>query len=320
MTLGAMTYQIKIGTLTMKGVTAVRINSSVESLADTATIELPAYVGNEPYDIEAKIKRGMKVTIDLGYQDRNKREFTGYVRSISVNTPCLIECEDDMFLFRKEVKSEVFVKKSVSDILRSICTQLGFKLTSFVDDLKYDKFVIRDATGYEVLTKIQEQFRIALYIWDGELWATYQSQNRNGTAAVDYSKNIKASELKYVREVDVKVRVQIRGVGADNKATKTITAGEAGGEVLNLPDRLNVTDEQALLSIAKEELRLRSYTGYRGSLTCWGRPYVGRGFVLNVIDNDYRDRNGYYYVKSTEVNFSKSTGYERKIDLAERLA
>jgi phage protein D len=318
MTLGAMTYDIKIGSRTLKGVTAVSISNSVESLSAIATIELPGYIANKPFLVENYIKRGDKVTISLGYKGENKQEFTGFVRAISTNIPVRIECEDEIFAFRKEVKSEVFLKKSVTDILKSVAGQIGYPLVSKVDALKYDKFVINQATGYEVLQKIQEQFRIMIYMYDGKLWANYFFMERNGVEYIELSKNVKAANLQYVSETDVKVRVNIKGVGADNKSTKQITVGEKGGEVVNLPDRLNVTDEKALENIAKEELKRLSYTGYRGDVTLWGRPFVGLAWVVNVRDPDYAGRDGFYFVKAVKVSFNIQ-GYERNLTLAERL-
>ncbi len=319
MTLGQLAYYIKIGTRTLKGVSKVEINGSVEALSSVATIELPAYINNKPFMVEDFVKRGMPVSIQLGYNNDLFTEFKGFVRGISVNTPCLIECEDEIFAFRKEVKSEVFLKKSVSDILKSVASQIGYPVKSYVDALKYDKFVINEATGYEVLQKIQEQFRIMIYMYNGTLYANYFYMERNGYAALDFAKNIKASNLKFVREDDVKVRVNIRGVGADNKATKQISVGQKGGEVVNLPERLNVTDEKALENIAKEELKRLSYTGFRGDVTIWGKPFVGVAWVVAVNDSDYPDHDGNYFVKGAKVRFSKS-GFERVLTLAERIA
>ena len=319
MTIGAMTYQIKIGTKTLKGVSKVTIVSSVEALSVTASIEIPAYINNKPYDIESQIKRGDTVEIRLGYNNLNNLEFKGFVRSISVNSPCVIDCEDEMFKFRKEVKSEVFVKKSVTDILKSIAGQIGYPVVSKVSDLVYDKMVINQATGYEVLQKIQEQFRILIYMYNGKLYANYMYLERNGVEYINFQKNIKASSLKFVRAEDLKVKVNIKGVGADNKATKQISVGESGGEVINLPDRLNVTNEKALQNIAREELKRVSYTGFRGDVTTWGIPFVGLAWVVSVKDEDYPDHDGFYFVKGVTVNFSVA-GFERKLTLAERLA
>lgn len=295
------------------------IASSVEALSDTATIELPAYINNQAYDIESQVKRGMPCEIYLGYENNNQLEFNGFVRAISVNTPCVIELEDEMFAFRKKVKSEVFIKKSVTDIIKSIATQIGYPVESKVDDLKYDKFVVNEATGYEVLQKIQEQFRIAIYMHRGKLYANYLFLERNGTEFIDFAKNVKASSLNFVREEDVKVRVNIKGISSDNKSTREVWVGDNGGEVINLPDRLNVTDEKVLELIAREELKRVSYTGFRGEVTLWGKPYIGAAWVVNVNDSDYKNHDGFYFVKAVKVHCS-SKGFERKINLAERLS
>jgi hypothetical protein len=202
--------------------------------------------------------------------------------------------------------------------LQSICSQLSFELDSEVDDLKYDKFVIQAATGYEVLTKIKDQFNISLYIRDGRLFAGYRYLERFGNVTIDYAKNVKADNLKFVSSEDVKVQVRIQGVGKDNKSTRGIEVGERGGEVIKLPPRLNVTDEAALELIAQAELRRLSYSGFRGDITTFGRPYSQRGYMAKVIDPDYPDRTGNYFVKAVTVGFSRN-GYERKVELGERL-
>lgn len=315
----ALTYNIHIGLNRLKGLSKVEIRSSVDTLSDTATITLPAYINNVTYDIERRVKRGMKVKFDLGYDGENVTEFVGYVRSISVNSPVVIECEDEMFLFRKAVKSEVFVNASVTEILESVASQLSFGLDSSVSDLKYDKFVIQSATGYEVLMKIKDQFNISLYIRDGKLFAGYRYLERFGNVTVDFEQNVKASNLQYVSAEDVKVQVQLKGVGKDNKSTRQIEVGERGGEVIKLPPRLNITDEAALERIAKDELKRLSYSGFRGDVTTFGRPYSERGYVAKVIDPDYPDRVGNYFVKGVTVSFSQN-GYERKLELGERLS
>lgn len=320
MTLGAMTYDIKIGSRTLKGISSVVIDNSTEALSATATIELPGYIANKPFLPERFIKRGDTVSISLGYNGDNRQEFKGFVRSISTNIPVRIECEDEIFRFRKAVKSEVFIKKSVSDILTSVCQQIGVPLNSKVGALKYDKFVINEATGYEVLQKIQEQFRIMIFMYNGNLNANYVHMERKGVEYADLSRNVKAANLMYVNAADVKVRVTIRGVAADNKVTKEVAVGQKGGEVVNLPERLNVVDESALENIAKEELKRLSYTGFRGDLTLWGRPYVGMAWVLSVRDPDYPERDGYFFVKATRISFDKHGGFGRKLTLAEKIA
>lgn len=315
----ALTYNIWLDNKRLKGITKVELFTSVENLSNTATITLPEYINNVPYEIDKKIKRGMKVRIDIGYDNFNRTEFRGYVRSVSVNNPVVIECEDEMYLFRKAVKSEVFINKTVTQILQSVCTQIGYSLVSKVSDLKYDKFVIQQATGYEVLTKIKEQFALSLTIYEEKLYANLRYTERFGEETIKFDQNVKSSNLKYVSAEDVKVLVEVKGVGADNKATKTITAGTKGGEVVRLSPKLNITNETVLEQIAKQELSRLSYTGFRGDVTLFGQPFISAGFTARVLDPDYRNRDGVYFVIGTVVRFSKA-GFERQVTLGQRLS
>lgn len=322
-----MTYKILFGTTQfavnqLKGITKVKINSSVDSLADTAIIEFPATIENVPYDVEKRLKRGNVVRIELGYNGQNNLEFLGYVRSISANNPCVVECEDGMFLFRKEIKGKVFGKTTVDAILQYVCSQIGvFTLKSDLQGLKYDKFVIGNgASGFEVLQKIKEKFGINIYIKGGNLFANLKyTENSGSVVNYDFSKNVKASNLKWVEEEDVKVEVRVRGVGADNKQTETVSIGSKGGEVRKLPNKINVTDTATLEKVAREELKRLTYKGFRGDLTTWGIPFVDTGYTARIIDVDYEARTGGYFVKSVETEFSKN-GFERKVTLGVKLS
>lgn len=316
-----MCYTITINGTEVRGISKVEIVKSVDSLADVAYLEFPAYIQNKVFDIEKKWKRGDEVVIKLGYNNKYTQEFKGYIRAMSVNNPCLISCEDEMYLFRKKVEAKGFKKASVDTILKYVCSQVGgFTLDSSVGGLTYDKFIIRpNSTGYEVIAKIKEQFGIKVYVRNGKLVANLAFVERNGVVTYDFEKNVKAANLDWVVEEDVKVQVVVRGIGKDNKVTKNIEAGEQGGEVVKLPDQLNVTDEGVLKKMADERLKKLRYSGYRGDLTGWGRPYCDIGFTANIKQPYYAARNGGYYVKSITIRFGRDTGFERQVSLGPKL-
>ena len=56
-----MQYDIRIGNWKVGMLDSVEIHSSVELLADTATIVLPGAEYNKALDVEGKIKRGDKL-------------------------------------------------------------------------------------------------------------------------------------------------------------------------------------------------------------------------------------------------------------------
>lgn len=76
-----MKYDISIGRYKVGMLEKVEINRSVELLADTATIVLPAAEYNQALEVESKIKRGDKVVIVLGYEETGMvEEFSGWVQ------------------------------------------------------------------------------------------------------------------------------------------------------------------------------------------------------------------------------------------------
>ncbi|MEA5461550.1 hypothetical protein VB796_20960 [Arcicella sp. LKC2W] len=315
-----MCHRITIAGKTINGITDVEVDTTMEALSDVARITLPFMIHNKPFNIEGKFKRGDTVKIELGYNDQYTTEFEGFVRALSVNNPCVIECEDAMYRFRKPIKSKEFLNVSINDIMNYVIGQIGgFKLSSTVGDLKYDKFVIRNASGFEVLEKIKQQFGISIYIRGTKLIANLKYTEKTGDCYFSFSENVKGSNLKWVNGDDVKVQVKIKGLKADNTATKEVVIGTAGGEVITLPDARNITDQTSLELRAKEYLKTLTYTGYRGELVSWGRPYCDVGYSAFIVDRDFPDRDGRYYVKGVKVRFSSTTGYERAVSLGIKL-
>lgn len=78
-----MTYDIRIGAYKLGMLDQVEVHKSVELLADTATVTLPAAEYNRALDVESKLKRGDKVTIRLGYKETGLvTEFAGWLQRI----------------------------------------------------------------------------------------------------------------------------------------------------------------------------------------------------------------------------------------------
>ena len=64
-----MQYDIQIGEYRLGMLDKVEIHKSVEQLADTAVITLPASQYNKALQVEDKLKRGDSVIIKLGYEE-----------------------------------------------------------------------------------------------------------------------------------------------------------------------------------------------------------------------------------------------------------
>ena len=314
-----MSWNIRIGGFRLKMVEKVSIKRSVELLSDTATITLPGTVFNKAINIEDKIKVGDDVEIELGYNDDLKPEFKGYLKAIKTDGGSLtLELEDDIYLFRKSVKDEEMKNASVKNILANICSQVGDFSVSCDYDFSYDKFVINNATGYDVLKKIQDEASPNIYLKDKVLHVHPQYAEIFGEARYDFSRNIErdGTDLKYKSEDERKLLVVVEGTD-ETGATVSVEKGTTGGDkmTLKLP---GVSSKSSLEQKAQSVLDQKVYTGYEGSFQTWLVPYVDAGYKVRITDPDYEVKDGTYYVLSVETTFSKDGGV-RKITLGKRL-
>ena len=314
-----MSWNIKIGGYRLKMVEKVSVKRSVELLADTATVTLPATVFNKTISIEDKIKVGDAVEIELGYNDDLKTEFKGYLKSIKTDGGSLtLELEDAIYLFRKSVKDEEMKDASVKKILENICSQVGGFSVSCDYDFTYDKFVINNATGYDVLKKIQDEASPNIYLKDKVLHVHPQYAEIFGEARYDFGKNIEreGTDLKYKSEDERKFLIVVEGTD-ETGATVSVEKGVTGGDkmTLKLP---GVSSRSSLEQKAQSVLEQKVYTGYEGSFQTWLVPYVDAGYKVAITDPDYEVKNGTYYVISVETTFSKDGGV-RKVTLGKRL-
>ena len=315
-----MSWNIRIGGFRLRMVEKVSIKRSVELLSDTATITLPGTVFNKAINIEDKIKVGDDVEIKLGYNDSLKEEFKGYLKAIKTDGGSLtLELEDDIYLFRKSVKDEEMKNASVKSILENICSQVGGFSVSCDYDFSYDKFVINNATGYDVLKKIQDEASPNIYLKDKVLHVHPQYAEIFGEARFDFSRNIErdGTDLKYKSEDERKLLVVVEGTD-ETGATVSVEKGTTGGDkmTLKLP---GVSSRSSLEQKAQSVLEQKVYTGYEGSFQSWLVPYVDAGYKVAITDPDYDIKNGTYYVISVETTFSKDGGV-RKITLGKKIS
>lgn len=315
-----MSWNIRIGGFRLKMVEKVSIKRSVELLSDTATITLPGTVFNKAINIENKIKVGDDVEIKLGYNDNLKEEFKGYLKAIKTDGGSLtLELEDDIYLFRKSVKDEEMKNASVKSILENISSQVGGFSVSCDYDFSYDKFVINNATGYDVLKKIQDEASPNIYLKDKVLHVHPQYAEIFGEARYDFSRNIErdGTDLKYKSEDERKLLVVVEGTD-ETGATVSVEKGTTGGDkmTLKLP---GVSSKSSLEQKAQSVLDQKVYTGYEGSFQSWLIPYVDAGYKVSITDPDYEIKDGTYYVISVETTFSQNGGV-RKITLGKKIS
>jgi len=176
------------------------------------------------------------------------------------------------------------------------------------------------------------------------VYTSYDSSTYN----FDFQKNIISNDLDYQRRDDVilsaigtSVNIVATGGTTKDGQPKTQTQklevfctyqNNAFTSVVKLPGSTtefpsdiegerhifeynNITDPNELIAETKMQLWRYYYTGYRGSFTTFGIPFVRMGDNVALTDVILPERNGTYKVKKVEYKLSVDGGLRQVIKL-----
>lgn len=313
-----MKFDIEVGDYKLGMVEKVEIIRSVEQLADSAVVTLPAAEYNKALDVEQKLHRGDKIVINLGYEEIGMvREFEGWVQRIGTDNGAItLECEDDLYLFRKALPDQQLKNISIKALLDKVIAGVGggFDIDCSYN-WTYEKFVINTATGYDVLRKIQEESGADIYIQDGTLHVHAPGEKVGDTIYYDFSQNVQDCDLTYRRTEDRRVRVVVKALLPDGKV-KEKEYGTTGGDKIVV--RCASSDDESMKLRGESEHKRLTFDGYDGNIVTWLVPYIKPGDKAVLHDRDYDYKDGSYYVRAVSTEFSADGG-KRTVELGYRL-
>lgn len=312
-------YDIRLGDFRLGMLDKVEIHRSVELLADTATIVLPGAEYNKALEVESLIKRGDPVSITIGYEETGLREeFRGWIQRISTDDGSItIECEDDLYKFRKSIPNEELKQVTLETLLKKVISGIGesFKLDCTYS-WTYEKFVINTATGYDVLKKVQEESGADIYLADDTLHVHAPAEAVGNDVYYDFAQNVEECDLTYRTAEDRKVQVVVKATMPDG-TVKEIETGSTGGDKVEI--RCATSDEASMRQRGQTEVKRLSFDGYEGNITTWLIPYCKPGDTAELRDEDYPEKDGRYFVQAVTTEFSRDGG-KRTVELGFRLS
>ena len=300
-----MQYDIQIGDYRLGMLDKVEIPKSVEQLADTAVITLPASQYNQALQVEDKLKRGDSVIIKLGYEETGMElEFEGWLQRISTDGGNIkLHCEDDLFLFRKELPNEVLKNVTLEALLKKVINGCGIGLTlDCTYSWTYQKFVINNATGFDVLKKVQEECGADIYVNGDELHVNPPGEKIGEERFYDLALNVEKEDLTYRKAAERRIRVKVKA-NMPTGYVKEREYGSTGGGVLEVT--CATSDEQSMKARGELEVKRRTFDGYDGSITGWLIPMCKPADSVTIKDKDYPYKEGTYFVTSVTTEFGK---------------
>lgn len=316
--------EITIGNLFFNYVANCEINTSWETLTDTAMIELPSNITNKDNDsIKDIIKVNDAVEIKLGYFPNLVTRFVGYVSEIVPESPLKIMCEDEAFQLKQSTVNN-YSKKDAT--LKDVITD-NYKGKVNIVDAVVGTFRIDRVTMVKVLQELKTKYKIFSWFRNGVLNSGLAYLPNEGiTAKFDFQYNVvSGSNLAFTDESELDTiahgistqkdgsKIELYTFYEKGTSGKIITQeGNPGGDLntMQIPERTKAE----LTELLERWLPNLYYTGYRGSIETFGEPVMNHGDIAEINDSKFSEKNGRYLIKGVNIKFGQY-GYRQTLEL-----
>lgn len=288
----------------------VDILRTIDKVESTATIKIPTsarlvYKGDKAASAQTakQFVRGDKIRIQLAYDDRFHNEFDGFISKINLTTPLEIECMGYEYLLLDSIKTKTFATTSLRELLYYIIGDKDINLDADIPSVEMKNYVIpANLTGLDALNQIKERYGLTIYFIGNTLYAGLDFVKYQGIVKYSLGVNtVKANELKFQHEDDVRLKVKAIQINKDNTKLEA-EIGDPKGEsrTLYFYTAKSVDDLKKLASV---EIKKYKFSGYVGKITTWLEPYAMPGMIAKITDQTYGDRGGSYEIRSVAVKF-----------------
>ncbi|MCT4614555.1 MAG: hypothetical protein N4A49_06735 [Marinifilaceae bacterium] len=311
--------EININGIEFYSVNKVTVKRSVKTIADTAKIYLPVssrliQKGKHATNIEtAKLfKIGDKVSIKLGYNGNLNTEFIGYVKQFNYKQPLEIECEDEFYNTRHK-SINISGEMSLEELL-NLC---GLDVL-YCEKLKLKNFVSDQKPVSWVLGKLKSKYGLDIFFTnEGKLIASKAFKTVDKTVKYRFRDNvISESELKFQKNTDHKILIKAVCFLSDGTKIEE-KYGEEGGIVKNTYF-YDVQDKDELQLLAEYEMQKYFSDSYKGRFKTFLFPFAQPCMNAELTDPLYFERDGNYFISSTDVSFS-SSGARRTVEIGSQI-
>lgn len=308
----------------LRGLHSYEAKKSVHQLVQTCKLELPLSLLFRNADSQQmervklidKIKEGDKITIWLGYNDKNVKEFEGYIKRINQKMPLELECEDEMYLLRRIRLNKNFKKAQVKEVLQYIVDELKAQegIQFYLQDadktpvMEVFNFWMKDGcTGIQALQALENCTLMGSYLTeiDGRktLYCGLLYGLQRNTVKYVFTRNtISLDDLKYNQAGDRTFKVEVRHVTNAGKVIK-YEFGDNKGEIKKVELQGGEWTADSIKTYAIGVLKGLQSGGYKGKFTTFLIPNVMPGDIGICSDPQFAGRSGNYYISSVTTTF-----------------
>ena len=301
----------------LEEVTAVEITRDTEKLTDECKITLPKKVKWDGA-AEIPVRRGDRVSVELGYDDDLQAAFTGYVREVGFKTPIVLTCEDEMF----KLKQQAAQKKAYRNVdIETLLKDQGISYEIRVlGEQRLGQYRVTADTVASLLGKLQQQgIRSFFRMEDGQpvlyCGVLFERETMPSQVFATGVNIIDDQSLEQQKADTMRLRVKAVSLMPDNKKKVKVEVGDADGE-LRVLHTYNKTESE-LKAWAEQEMKRLKRDGLAGSFKTFGYRLADKLDVIGIkIDGE---KKGCYQVKKNVIKYD-SGGFRQEITLGYRVA
>jgi len=295
----------------------------MEKLTDTCSITLPRNLNLKDKNIRELITQGMKVHVELGYDDTNECVFEGYVKRVQPGAPVVIDCEDEMYRLKKiTVANKNYENLNLADFLKEY---MPSDIPVKIADVRIGKLRIeKEPSLAQVLNKFRDEYFLQFFFRDGVFYGVLSSLKAamDGilTHKIRFRWNTAGDNLQMKTTDDLKLIVKAKAVMKDNSILEAQEPkDETEGNVMTFFSDSAET-EADLRAFAKETIAAYKPERSTGTITLFGIPYIRHGDHVTLNDDSNKERNNItYLVKSVRRTFGMQ-GYRQEIELGIKIS
>lgn len=291
-----------------------KIESSWQSLTDTAEITLPSRKNFNQYNIRERFREGDPVEIRLGYDDNNELEFSGYIKKIGTGIPLVIQCEDEMYILKRKTISISIQNTTLKQLLQKIVP--GYEIVCDESEVT-GSFRFSNITQAQCLEELQKQ---GIYCWFiGKTLYSSIGNSRPDAKTHDIIIEKTAGESLKQKEIQT-TRVIVELIRNKGKKQK-VEFGDDNAQVIQRRSYSGMTmNEPEMLALAKRIYAASKQPGLDGDVTLFGVPRVIIGDKLKINSIYWKNSleyNGTYCIDAVTKTFSPA-GYRQACKLGLR--
>lgn len=302
---------------------SIVVKTSCRNLTDTAMVKVPRKMSWRGKRLTEFVRRNDEISISIGYKEYGlETVFKGYVSRVENGTPIVIECENEMRLFKTiTVKAEVIPNFNIKNFIRKYAPNVEV----IGPDIDFGTVTMQEQNLSQALDKLTSSFSwFKGFFRDGKFIAVtdLSAIAGNKTYTFDPERNMIGDSLKYTMAEDVKIAVKAVHINRDNTKIE-VTVPEEAKTDSDYEQRQfffpEYDTELSLREAAEKTQKAFVCDKMEGNITAFGIPFVRKCDIVRLKDSQRQERDGKrFWVNAVDYSFGTG-GYRQTITLGDQL-